>query len=161
MRQHPREFGRAATYVETAELPEIEELSQRFLRSINFYGIVEVEFKQDSRDGQYKLLDVNTRAWGFHGLGQAVGVDFAYLLFADQLGRDVSPCRGRAGVGWLRLLTDIPTAFSDILGRHLSPRAYIRSIRRTKLESVFCQKDPLPFAAELVLLPYFVAKKIL
>ncbi len=35
---------------------------------------------------QYKLLDVNARAWGFHGLGQAVGVDFPYLLFADQRG---------------------------------------------------------------------------
>ena len=87
MRQHPREFGRAATYVETVELPEIEEFSERFLRAINFYGIVEVEFKQDPRDEQYKLLDVNARAWGFHGLGQAAGVDFPYLLFADQCGQ--------------------------------------------------------------------------
>src|SRR5262249_41123634 len=29
-RQHPREFGRAATYVESIELPVIEELSERF-----------------------------------------------------------------------------------------------------------------------------------
>lgn len=29
-RQHPREFGRAATYVETVALPAIEELSERF-----------------------------------------------------------------------------------------------------------------------------------
>src|SRR6266404_89693 len=60
LRQHPREFGRAASYVETADLQEIEELSQRFLRALNFYGLVEVEFKQDPRDGQYKLTDVPT-----------------------------------------------------------------------------------------------------
>jgi D-aspartate ligase len=89
LRQHPREFGRAATYVETADLPEIEELSQRFLRAINFYGLAEVEFKQDPRDGKYKLLDVNARAWGFHALGQVAGVDFPYLLYADQLGYPV------------------------------------------------------------------------
>src|SRR5581483_1954767 len=52
-RQHPREFGRAATYVESIELPIIEELSERFLKAINYYGLVEVEFKQDARDGKY------------------------------------------------------------------------------------------------------------
>jgi len=91
LRQHPREFGRAASYVESADLQEIEELSQRFLRALNFYGLVEVEFKRDPRDGQYKLLDVNVRAWGFHGLGQVAGVDFPYLLFADQLPRMERP----------------------------------------------------------------------
>ena len=37
------------------------------------------------------------------------GVDFPYLLFADQMGELVEDCRAKAGVGWLRLLTDIPT----------------------------------------------------
>lgn len=161
LRQHPREFGRAATYVETADLPEVEELSLRFLRAINFYGLAEVEFKRDPRDHQYKLLDVNARAWGFHGLGQAVNVDFPYLLFADQLNYDVEPCKGRAGVGWLRLLTDLPVALSEMLRGSLSMSAYIQSIRRTKVESVFCLKDPLPFAAEFALLPYFITKKLL
>ena len=68
-RQHPREFGRAATYVESLELPIIEELSERLLKAINYYGLVEVEFKLDPRDGLYKLLDINARAWGFHSLG--------------------------------------------------------------------------------------------
>jgi predicted ATP-grasp superfamily ATP-dependent carboligase len=160
LRQHPREFGRAATYVETADLPEIEELSQRFLRAINFYGLVEVEFKQDPRDGQYKLLDVNARAWGFHGLGQAAGVDFPYLLFADQLGRPSEPRRGRAGVGWLRLLTDVPTSLSEMIRGYLSLSSYIQSIRRTETESVFSWKDPLPSFAEFALLPYFLKRKL-
>ena len=80
LRQHPREFGRAATYVETIEHPEIEELSERFLRAIDYYGLVEVEFKQDPRDGQFKLLDVNARTWGFHSIGVPAGVDFPYLV---------------------------------------------------------------------------------
>src|SRR5271157_5831422 len=75
-RQHPREFGRAATFVESIDLPVIEELSERFLRAIDYYGLVEVEFKQDPRDGEYKLLDVNARTWGFHILGSVTGVDF-------------------------------------------------------------------------------------
>jgi D-aspartate ligase len=161
MRQHPREFGRAATYVETVDLPEVEELGERFLKAINFDGIAEIEFKQDPRDGRYKILDVNARAWGFHALGQAAGVDFPYLLFADQMGYPIEPQRGRAGVGWLRMITDLPVALLEVLGLRLSLRSYIQSVRKTGVESVFCPSDPLPSAVELALLPYFVTKKLL
>ena len=158
-RQHPREFGRAATFVESTEMPLIEELSERFLKRIDYYGLVEIEFKHDFRDGRYKLLDVNARTWGFHSIGLAAGVDFPYLLFADQMALPVGPCRGRAGVGWLRLLTDLPTAFSDMFGGHLSVRSYIESLKSVRIESVFCKEDPLPSLGEVLLLPYVVVKK--
>ncbi len=159
MRQHPREFGRAATYVETIELPAIEELSERFLRAIDYYGIVEVEFKQDPRDGRYKLLDVNARAWGFHGLGQAVGVDFPYALFADQCGLETEPARAKPGQGWLRLIPDLAVVAKDLFDGYLGFSAYRDSLRATKVESVFSARDPLPSFAEVALLPYLIAKK--
>ena len=158
-RQHPREFGRAATYVETIEAPKIEELAKRFLMAIDYYGLVEVEFKQDPRDQQYKLLDVNARTWGFHALGLAAGVDFPYLLFADQTGQENPPCRSKAGIGWLRLVTDIPVAVSDMLSGCLNWRGYMESLRRTRIESVFSREDPLPFLAEVAMLPYMAWKK--
>jgi D-aspartate ligase len=160
-RQHPREFGRAATFVESIDLPVIEELSERFLKAINYYGLVEVEFKRDTRDGQYKLLDVNARTWGFHSLGSVTGVDFPYLLFADRTGESVEVCRGKAGIGWLRLLTDIPTALADILSGHLKWNSYFESIRRTKIESVFSNEDLMPSLMEIALLPYIFSKKYL
>jgi len=105
-------------------------------------------------------LDVNARAWGFHALGPAAGVDFPYLLFADQMGYPVERARARAGVGWLRLVTDIPVALRDMLGGYMSPSEYFQSLRRTKVESVFSSGDPLPSALEFALFPYFVAKKL-
>jgi len=158
-RQHPREFGRAATYVETVDEPLIEELAERFLKAINFYGLVEVEFKKDPRDGQFKLLDVNARTWGFHALGSVAGVDFPYLLFADQMGQSVKRCRGDIGVGWLRALTDVPVAISDLIGGHLTISSYFKSLRNTRIESVFSREDPLPFFGEILLLPYLIMKK--
>jgi predicted ATP-grasp superfamily ATP-dependent carboligase len=158
-RQHPREFARAATYVETVDVPEIEELSERFLKAINYSGLVEVEFKRDPRDGKFKLLDVNARVWGFHSLGSACGVDFSYLQYSELLGLPVEPIRAKAGVGWMRLLTDIPTALSDLVRGSLSGAGYLRSLRAARVESVFSWEDPLPLAAELVMLPYLVAKK--
>lgn len=159
IRQHPREFGRAATYVETIDHPEIEELSLRFLKSIDFYGLVEVEFKQDPRDNKFKLLDINARAWGFHSIGRPAGVDFPYILFADQLGKSVERCKALPGIGWLRMITDLPTAASDLWDRELDLRSYWRSICHTRTESVFSFQDPLPFFAEFLMLPYLLAKK--
>jgi len=159
LRQHPREFGRAATYVETTELQEIDELSERFLRAIDYYGLVEIEFKQDPRDDKFKLLDVNARTWGFHALGGVAGVDFPYLQYADQVGESVGGSKAKPGVGWLRLVTDLPTAALDLCTGNLDLRTYWASLRNTRVESVFVADDFMPSIAEMAMLPYFVGTK--
>ena len=160
LRQHPPLFGRASTFVETIEHPELEELSQRFLRRIGYYGLVELEYKHDARDGQTKLLDVNARTWGYHSLGQRAGVDFPYLLYADQLSLGAPDgLRAPPGVRWIRLATDVPTIALELLRGTLDWRGYVRSLRSANVESVFSRDDPLPGLAELGLLPYLAAKR--
>jgi D-aspartate ligase len=158
-RQHPPEFGRAATYVESLELPIVEELTLKFLSAINYYGLAEVEYKLDSRDGKYKLLDVNARTWGFHCLGGPAGVDFSYMLYADQIGKSIENCRGKPGVGWMRMVTDFPTSLSGLLRRRLSLRSYWDSISHTGVESVFSREDILPSLMEILLIPYIMVKR--
>lgn len=158
-RQHPLQFGRASTYVETADIPILEELSERFLRAINYYGLVEVEYKLDPRTSEYKLLDVNARTWGYHSLGYGAGVDFSYMLYSDQLGLPVPSCRGPAGVGWVRMTTDVPAAVMAYLGGDLDLKSYIRSLRNCKVEAVFSREDPLPGMAEILLVPYLAVKR--
>ena len=158
-RQHPLQFGRASTYVETVDVPILEELSERFLREINYYGLVELEYKLDPRDGQYKLLDVNARTWGYHSLGASAGVDFSYLLYADQLGLPVEECKGKPGVAWVRTTTDIPATITALLGGDIDFRDYFRSLRNCHVEAVFTPEDPLPGLAEIVLIPYLAIKR--
>jgi D-aspartate ligase len=159
LRQHPSDFGRASTYVETVDLPDVAELAVRFLRSIDYYGLVEVEFKQDLRDGRPKLLDVNARTWGYHTLGAAAGVDFPLLLFLDQLGGRTTAQRARAGVRWVRLETDVPNACRDIWRGRLRPRDYLHSLRGIDTEAVFSREDPLPALFELALSPYLALNR--
>jgi D-aspartate ligase len=158
-RQHPSDFGRASTFVETVELPSLEEPSVRFLRAIGYYGLVELEYKLDPRDGEYKLLDVNARTWGYHSVGPAAGVDFPYLLFRDQLGDEISRVRGRPGVRWIRLVTDVPNALVDMRAGRLRARDYLSSLRGVDTEAVFSVRDPLPGMYELALLPYLFFKR--
>ena len=160
LRQHPVELGRASTFVETIEDPGLAEPSERFLRSIGYYGLVELEYKRDHRDGLAKLLDVNPRTWGYHGLGQRAGVDFPFHLYADQLGLP-APDSGRAapGVRWVRLATDLPTAALTLAHRQMRLRPYLRSLLAADVGSVFARDDPLPAIAELGLLPYLAVKR--
>ena len=158
-RQHPHDFGRASTFVETIDLPALEAISSRFLRSINYYGLVEVEFKLDPRDGQFKLLDINARTWGYHALGAHAGVDFPSLLYRDQLSRTVEPCRGRPGVSWIRLLTDLPTGLIDVAAGRLRFRDFWQSLRNFNIEAVFASEDPIPGLVEFALIPYLTVKR--
>lgn len=158
-RQHPFEFGRASTYVETLDLPLLEEQAERFLRACRYYGLVEVEFKLDNRDGRYKLLDVNARTWGYHSIGAAAGVDFSYLLYADQVGLPVPRCRGRAGVSWVRTTTDLPAALVAMRAGDLSIGEYLRSARNCTTEAVFSREDPLPGIMEILMVPYLAVKR--
>ena len=158
-RQHPIQFGRASTYVETVDLPILEELSEKFLRKIGYYGLVEVEYKLDPRDSQYKLLDVNARTWGYHTLGANAGLDFSYMLFSDQLGWPVPTSQVGAGLAWLRMMTDLPAACMALRAGDVDLKCYMRTLRTYTTEAVFSVDDPLPGFAEMLLLPYLACKR--
>lgn len=158
-RQHPLQFGKASTYVETVDVPEIEEYSERFLRAANYYGLVEMEYKLDPRDGQYKLLDVNARTWGYHSLGARAGVDFSYMLFADQVGLPVVPAKGDPGIGWVRMSTDVPTAVMAMMAGDTGLGSYLSSLKHCNVEAVFASDDPLPGLVEVLLIPYLAIKR--
>ena len=158
-RQHPPEFGRSSTYVVTTENPLLESYGERFLKATNYYGLVEAEFKYDSRDSQYKLHDVNLRTWGYHSLGPASGVDFPYLLFQDQIGEYAAPCRSVPGVKWVRMVTDFPASVLSIYAGSLGISEYLRSLKGPITEAVFDLRDPLPSLVEIGYLPYLMYKR--
>ena len=147
-RQHPVDFGRSSTFVETVVQDEVEALACRFLKSLDYSGVAEVEFKYDARDGRYKLLDVNGRFWTWCGLGGFAGVDFPYLAYRQALGGTIEPARARAGVAWMHASRDIVAAGQEIAGGALRPGAYLRGLRQPLTFASFALDDPLPALVE-------------
>jgi len=158
-RQHPMEFGNATTFAYTCEVPEIEEFAVRLLKEMSYYGLSEVEFMYDDKDGKYKLLEINPRTWGWHTLGAAAGVNFSALLFMDINNEPVFADSFQKNVKWVRLLTDVPTVGLEICRRHLRLADYFTSLKGKKEFAVYSGKDPLPFFIELFLAPYFYYKR--
>ena len=158
-RQHPRDFGHATTYAETVDIPELEEIAAKILGQVGYYGLSEVEFMLDPRDGIYKLIEINARPWGWHTLAIAAGVDLPYLLYQDILGGKGLQNGFDKNTKWIRLTTDIPTAIAEIFRGTLKVNDYANSFRGKKQFAVLSIKDPLPFIAELLMLPYLWWKR--
>lgn len=160
-RQYPADFGRASTFVETVECPEVVEPSLRLLHELRYTGLIEVEYKRDPRDGTLKLLDMNPRVWGWHTLCVGAGVDFPWLQWLLICGEDVPFSTGRSGVRWLRFATDLPTVLKDLAHRRLGIGPYLRSLRGPRESAIFAWDDPLPGLAELPVLAYALAWRLL
>ncbi len=158
-RQHPMDFGHATTYAETVDIPELEEIARKILGAMGYYGLSEVEFMLDPRDGRYKLIEVNARPWGWHTLAIAAGVDLPYLLYQDMLGINVKQNGFAKDAKWIRLVTDIPTAIGEVLKGRMKVSDYFNSLKGKKQFAALSVTDPLPFIVELLMLPYLWKKR--
>lgn len=155
-RQIPMDFGKASTFVESVNIPELEALSVKILRAMDYYGLSEVEFKWDPRDEGFKLLEVNPRSWKWHTLALRSGINLPYLLYADMHG-DMMEKRIRKaqeGVKWVDFYTDTYVAIKEILRGNIKLRQYVSSLRGQKEFAVASWDDPLPFVSETLLIPY-------
>jgi D-aspartate ligase len=155
----PVDFG-SSSYVETIiNTPEIEEPAQRWLEKIKYTGIVEVEFKFDSRVNRYKLLDVNARAWGWHVLCRYAGVDFPYLMWKLVNDEEIPPTHAPAGVRWLRTAYDLMSALQSIQRGSLSWGDYLNSLKGAH-HDIYTLDDLMPAIAEIPLLFKLVWNKL-
>ena len=158
-RQHPAVFGRVTTHAETCHVPELEDMGTRFLKAMGYQGISEVEFMWDPRDGIFKLIEINARFWAWHGLAIAAGVDLPFLMYRDMLGDTVQVNDFEDGVHWLRLLVDVPASAIQVAKGNISIPAYLKSWKGKKTFDVFSWRDPLPFFAEVLMVPYIMRKR--
>ena len=155
-RQHPAEFGRVTTHAETVHIPELEDMGTRFLEAMGYQGISEVEFMWDPRNGKFKLIEINARFWAWHSLAIAAGVDLPYLMYRDMLGDAVRVDDFEDGVHWIRLLVDVPASAVRIARRKMTIHDYLKTWKGKRTFAVFSWRDPLPFLAEILMVPYII-----
>jgi len=158
-RQHPIVFGQATTYAQSVDLPVLKNLATKLLKELGYYGLAEVEFMKDEKDGFFKFLEINGRPWGWHTLAKAAGINLPYMQFQHLLGMKCDNCEPVLGVKWFRLLTDIPTVMSELKDGRLKFKTYLDSLKGKKEFAVFSTKDPLPFIMECIMAPYLWRKR--
>ena len=149
LRQGPPHFGSARVAEVVDDVGGLAEITVELARRMGLRGIVSAEFKQDSRDGSHRFIELNGRSIIYNSLLRRAGLDLAWLAFSDYvLGR---PQRARpngwAGV-WINLHADVLYATVHHRLDSLTLEEFLAPYRRRKLEAVWSARDPRPFVTQ-------------
>ncbi len=149
LRLNPIHFG-SASFVESVYEEELERISIKFLKDIGYNGLGGMEFKLDSRDGKFKLIEFNTRFGLWDVLGTRCGVNLAYIAYCDTIGKRVSSNLSyRTGIKWLSTSLDF-NAFLDYRKEgSISLLGWLRSTLGKKQWAVFAWDDIIPFLTSI------------
>lgn len=141
LRQHPVEFG-TATFAKSIYVQNCYDLSVPLLKALDYTGVCEVEYLQDPRDGQFKLIEINARTWLWVGLAKACGVDFAKMAYEYTNGMDSEyPKEYETGVNWINPITDVVYSAKAILKGQFTANDYLKSLNNGKKVNALFAKD--------------------
>lgn len=145
IRQHPAKMG-IASLGELRQNPRVIDATCRFIQAVGYRGIVDIGFRFDRRDGEYKVLDINPRLGGaFRMFVDERGVDVARALYLDLTGQPVPSIVARDGRRWINETADIvaSTHYRRLDG--LTVRAWLRSLASVREGATWAFDDPVPF----------------
>jgi len=114
--------------VVSKRLPELAAPANAFLKALGYDGFSCMEFKRDSRDGIYRLMEINARLNLSTPLSVKAGVNFPYLLYRYALAGEV-PRSGdefHEDIYWIDPGKDIAESIRSYRQERFSAADYIR-----------------------------------
>jgi D-aspartate ligase len=126
----------------------LREQTEAFLESISYAGVMDLDFRRDSRDGKYKLVDFNPRVGAnFRMFENENGVDVIRALHLDLTGR--APGRSPMVEGRTFIVEphDVVAAVLKSLRGELSREGWLRTLGSKREFAWWSSADPLPFAS--------------
>lgn len=123
----------------------VRELTLDFVQAIGYKGSLDIGFRYDARDGQYKVLDANPRIGASFRLfvGQN-GMDVARALYLDLTGQEVICDSIREGRKWVVEDHDLVSCYRYYRDGKLAFKQWIRSYRGVEEVAFLAKDDPLP-----------------
>ena len=145
LRQNPIDFGYCTATV-SCHNPDVTEFGSRLLHAARFKGIVGIEFKRDSRSGEYKLIEINTRPVNTIGMAIGCGVNLPFIAYCDAIGvSPVIPDDWEDDVVWLRLNQDFVAATQLKRAGRSGYRDWLATLRGKRVHAVHARDDMAPF----------------
>jgi predicted ATP-grasp superfamily ATP-dependent carboligase len=114
LRTAPSHFG-VASFAISETNREVVELAERIGRALRYVGPVNIEFKFDHRDQQYKYIEMNPRLGLCNYFGTVCGVNNAWNTYRLALGEDLppQPRQQRDGTVYCCLFADLYARVKD------------------------------------------------
>jgi predicted ATP-grasp superfamily ATP-dependent carboligase len=155
LREYPVTGG-ASTAAESIRDDNLAELGERLLAGLRWHGVAMVEFKLDSRDGSYKLMEINPKFWGSLDLAIAAGVDFPWLAVRLASGEAFDAPDYRVGLRFQWLFSDV----LHVAARPSAAGAFVRDLLDPSVASDWWWRDPRPNAYEALLTAAGIVRRV-
>jgi predicted ATP-grasp superfamily ATP-dependent carboligase len=145
LRNFPPYFGRASLGV-CVRNDEVRETTIKFMKNIGYQGPLDLGYRFDVRDGQYKVIDINPRVGAMFRLfvGEN-GIDVVRALYRDLTGQLIVPTVAAEGRKWIVEDVDLVSSLRYHRDGKLSIRQWLASLRGIREMSYLAGDDPKPF----------------
>lgn len=155
IRQDPPQFGVTRVGISISRIRELERFTELLLKEVGFKGIATAEYKQDPRDNQFKLLEVNPRTTRSNWHATYCGVNFPWIMYKDLTEGIQIPSNGyKEGIYWIDLSADIYNYIFGLKGKTNKLRDYLKPyLSKNKTFAVLSIGDIKPFLVQMVTLP--------
>jgi D-aspartate ligase len=155
-------YAGPTTLGRTADNPDLKHHAEALLEKINYSGIMDLDFRFDKRDGQYKLLDFNPRVGAqFRVFEDTAGVDVARAIYFDLTGNRIHnqlrPVKSRTFVAEFH---DFASSFANFIQGKLSFKEWKGSLLGNRELAWFSHDDLMPFLMVCLRLPFTMLRKI-
>ena len=158
IRQNPMDFGNSTTFAVTVDIPAIAEASKRIIGLTGYTGMGEVEFMLDK--GEYKFLEINTRAWKWHTISEGRGFSFIGDWIDWLNNGDISTRNNdSAKCAWVERVTDFAVIIKGVFRGQVKLGEAMRSYCQKKINAVWSLKDPLPAIMYVLMSPVLYVKR--
>jgi predicted ATP-grasp superfamily ATP-dependent carboligase len=144
LREHPIKYGTATTS-ESVLIPQVLDEATPLVKTLNYTGICEIEFMRDTRDANYKLIEINPRTWLWVGLAKECGIDYAKIMYnyANHI-KQQYPKSYQVGIKWRNAVTDFVFGWQAILQKHVTLAEYCKSLSGKCVHAIWSWKDLVP-----------------
>lgn len=145
LRSFPPQLG-AATLSRSVTNPVLLRQAEALVKAIPYAGAMDIDYRFDKRDGQYKLLDFNPRIGAqFRLFEDRERIDVARALYRDLTGQSIRRSPQIDGRVFVAEPHDCLTSIHHLLRRELSIKDWWRSFEGAREFAWFRWHDPAPF----------------
>lgn len=150
IRRYPTGMG-GACYHRTDWIPQIVEPATRLFAHAGLRGLGNVEFKQDPRDGKFKLIECNARFNGSNALVSESGCRLAQFVYRRATGGALPEMdHFRYGLRQWDPMRDFFAFIERRRSGQLTLRQWLRSVMHWQTFAYFQWSDPLPALSRLL-----------
>jgi D-aspartate ligase len=155
LRMWPLDFGNSTLCVSipVSKVSVLKETLFKYLRAIRYHGIFSAEFKKDSRDSVFKLLEINSRTSGwFNTFSARCGINIMVAAYLDAIGRHVEYSEDyETNIKWIMLMYDCISASRMLRNGDIGIRQWISSLSGKKEFMSYSNDDLKPYVMDLAI----------